>query len=251
MKKIIPISFTIVPSFILFFCTASVSEKKTSFTQSNNVTVLELFTSQGCSSCPPADRLLGKYTNNDNIIPLSFHVDYWNRLGWTDPFSNAAFSQRQKNYASIFKSGNIYTPQLVINGESEMVGSNENKISSTIESEGRKKSTALISINEVKIDNNKAIINCTVQSAENNSDLNIALVQAKAITSIKAGENGGRELTNYNVVRNFKTLHSIASGKNSMSIDLIPGGEKKDYSIVTFLQDPKTYRISAAAKSAL
>src|SRR5579871_2087026 len=82
------------------------------------VAVLELFTSQGCSSCPPADELLGKYISkeNENIFPLSFHVDYWNHLGWKDIFSMAAYSERQKKYASLLNLETIYTPQLIING---------------------------------------------------------------------------------------------------------------------------------------
>ena len=138
MKKTISLLIIMLPSFILLFCTASVSEKnkniKAQKTKNleNRVVVLELFTSQGCSSCPPADRLLGKYANDENVIALSFHVDYWNRLGWKDPFSSAAYSRRQKDYAGLFKLNGVYTPQLVANGEKEMVGSNATKISNTI-----------------------------------------------------------------------------------------------------------------------
>src|SRR5688572_24355235 len=120
MKKIFSVLVITLPSFILLFCTASVSEKnKTTHLQKsknpgNTITVLELFTSQGCSSCPPADRLLGRYTNDENVIALSFHVDYWNRLGWKDPFSSPTYSQRQKNYAGVFKLNGVYTPQLFV-----------------------------------------------------------------------------------------------------------------------------------------
>jgi len=217
----------------------------------NGIVVLELFTSQGCSSCPPADRLLGKYSNEENVIALSFHVDYWDRLGWKDPFSDAAFSQRQKDYAAIFKLNNVYTPEIVINGEKEMVGSDAGMISKTIKKAGQQVSTEHININTVKVDDNTATINYTIQGGENNSNLNIALIQIAATTSIKAGENGGLKLTNYNVVRSFKTIPSVTDGTNTASIDLIPAAEKKDYSIVAFLQNSQTHKISAAAKSAL
>ncbi|MEP6596786.1 MAG: DUF1223 domain-containing protein [Ginsengibacter sp.] len=255
MKKIISLLIVVLPAFILLFCTASVSEQnKTTGIQKNknfDITVLELFTSQGCSSCPPADRLLGKYADNQNVIALSFHVDYWNRLGWKDPFSNAAYSQRQKDYAGIFKLNGVYTPQLVVNGENEMVGSDANKISNVIKKVQEQESTAHININSVKVDSNKATINYTIQGSENNSALNIALVQSEINTSIKAGENRGLNLTNYNVVRNFKTIPSVIEGTNTVSIALVPGVNKKDCIITAFLQNPQTYKISAAAKSAL
>src|SRR5215472_2525698 len=94
--------------------------------------VLELFTSEGCSSCPPADRLLPQLANDPNIIPLSFHVDYWDRLGWKDSFSNSEFSDRQKEYAKRFRLSSIYTPQLVVNGEFEMVGTNRSSAEAAI-----------------------------------------------------------------------------------------------------------------------
>ena len=88
----------------------------------NSFALLELFTSEDCSSCPPADRLLPQLASLDpNIIPLSFHVDYWNNLGWKDPFSSSEFSQRQQNYGRHFNLESIYTPQLVINGEFELL----------------------------------------------------------------------------------------------------------------------------------
>ena len=95
------------------------------------VAVIELFTSQGCSSCPPADRLLSRLASDPRyagkVIPLSFHVDYWNYIGWTDPFSSADFSQRQRAYAQrAFRSHRVYTPQVVVNGRDECVGSGEN-----------------------------------------------------------------------------------------------------------------------------
>jgi len=257
MKKIISLLIISLPSFILLFCTASVSEKNETESMQknknlkNNFTVLELFTSQGCSSCPPADRLLGKYAANENVIALSFHVDYWNRLGWQDPFSSAAYSQRQNEYVRVFKLNGAYTPQLIVNGEKEMVGSDANKISNTIKAEERQAPTAHININSVTIDNAKATISYTIQGGENNSNLNIALVQAKTITPVKAGENGGLTLTNYNVVRSFKTIPSVVEGTNTVSIDLVPGVEKKDFNVIAFLQNSQTHKISTAAKSAL
>src|SRR5262245_4538420 len=100
---------------------------------SPGIAVVELFTSQGCSSCPPADRLLSKLAGDPRyqgqVIPLSFHVDYWNSIGWTDPYSSSRWSQRQQAYAAqVFHTNRIYTPQVVVNGRSECVGSKEDMV---------------------------------------------------------------------------------------------------------------------------
>ena len=168
MKNSIYFFLLSLPLFTLWFCTASSTgkEKQNSHpeqpgfvkTGNKNVAVLELFTSQGCSSCPPADRLLGTYTSKENVIVLSFHVDYWDRLGWKDPFSSKAFTERQYNYASAMNAG-VYTPQLVINGQSEMVGSDENKISATVKKVLAQEPNAALSIKTVKPENGQVNIN--------------------------------------------------------------------------------------------
>jgi len=101
--------------------------------------LVELFTSEGCSSCPPADRLLARLAAEQPVpgalvVPLSLHVDYWNRLGWVDPFSSAAFSRRQGGYAARFGSGRVYTPQMVVDGRIELVGSDERAARRALES---------------------------------------------------------------------------------------------------------------------
>jgi hypothetical protein len=210
-----------------------------------------LFTSQGCSSCPPADRLLGVYANREDIAALSFHVDYWNKLGWKDPFSAHAFSERQENYAASFGSGGVYTPQLVINGEKEMVGSDEDKIAATIKQLQKQPSSSHIIIDEIKVNASKAVVTYSLKGGFNNSVVNVALVQNKISTSIKAGENRGVTLTNYNVVRNFKVINSFVAEKNEVTVDLIAGMNKKELSIILFLQDVSSNKIYAAARSSL
>ena len=253
MKKIISILILLLPVFILVFCSGSVSvdnHKNKMATPSNNIVVLELFTSQGCSSCPPADRLLASYANREDIAALSFHVDYWNKLGWKDIFSNHEFTQRQENYASTSGS-NVYTPQIIINGEKEMVGSEEDKIAATIKQFQKQEPVSQIVIGEIKTGNEKISVTYSVKGKLNNSVVNIALVQNKITTSIKAGENKGVTLINYNVVRNFKTISSIAAVKNETTIDMVSGIDKKDLSIILYLQDVSSNKIYAAAKSSL
>ena len=112
------------------------SERKAAGGRSRTV-VLELFTSQGCSSCPPADALLSRLRHEDfggsTVIPLAYHVDYWNHLGWSDPFSSPRWSQRQNLYARALKNAQVYTPQLIINGAVQMVGSADSPIRAEIE----------------------------------------------------------------------------------------------------------------------
>ncbi len=212
------------------------------------VIVLELFTSQGCSSCPPADRLLGSLSKMKNVIALSFHVDYWNRLGWKDPFSSPAYSQRQRTYASALRS-DVYTPQLIVNGENEMVGSDSNKIIHSIEKFFLREPETELDIESIKSNNGKAVVHFKVAGVADKSVANIAIVQKQAVTSIDAGENGGRTLTDYNIVRSFETTGTIVSGDNTVSIDL-PASGIKDLSVVVFLQQ-KDNRIIAAAQKDL
>jgi hypothetical protein len=258
MKNSIYFFLLSLPVFTSWFCTTSSAEKEkqnsqAGFVKTNNknVAVLELFTSQGCSSCPPADRLLGTYATKEDVIVLSFHVDYWDRLGWKDPFSSKAFTERQYNYASAIKA-EVYTPQLVINGQNEMVGSNESKISATLEKVFTQEPVAALSIKTVKADNGQVNIDFFTSGNTGNSILNVALVQKKATTEIKAGENGGVTLTNYNVVRNFKTIPQVTTGNNTSFIS-IPDDtiDKKNMSVVLYLQEKNTYKIVAAAQAGL
>jgi hypothetical protein len=261
MKNSIYFFLLALPLFTLWFCTVSPAEREkqnshpgqSGFvkTSPKNVAVLELFTSQGCSSCPPADKLLGTYTSKENVIALSFHVDYWNHLGWKDPFSSKAFTERQNNYASVMKA-EVYTPQIVINGQSEMVGSDESKISSTVKKVLAGEPDAELSIKTIKVENGKANICFDAAGNTGNSVLNVALIQKKATTDIKAGENGGVTLTNYNVVRNFTTITQVNNGVNATAID-IPADttDIKNMSVVLYLQEKNTNKISAADQAVL
>ena len=260
MKKLRYIIFLSVPLFTLWFCTSSsgVKDKEAisnvatkDFNQSNkNVAVLELFTSQGCSSCPPADRLLGTYASKENIIALSFHVDYWDRLGWKDPFSAKEYTKRQYNYASALNAS-VYTPQLVINGEAEMVGSSANKISETITKVLNEAPGAELSIKSVDDENGRVNIIFDASGNLTNAVLNIALVEKKATTEIKAGENDGVTLDNFNVVRNFKTINEVNNGSSTSAIEIPSGADLKNLSVVLFLQEKNNNQILAADQKSL
>ena len=258
MKKLRYLLLLAVPLFSLWVCTSSSGvknkkdnnlQKTTYLPASKNVAVLELFTSQGCSSCPSADRLLEEYSTKDNVIALSFHVDYWNRLGWKDPYSSKEFTKRQYDYASALNA-NVYTPQLVINGQSEMVGSDGRKIDNTLKKVWSQDHSSEISIQSAKLENGKVMINYSLTGNTANASLNIAIVEKKTMTAIKAGENGGVTLSGTNVVRNFQTLNNVKEGANSYSIEMPGGIDKNNVSVVLYLQKGNN-EITAASQSAV
>ncbi len=211
--------------------------------------VVELFTSEGCSSCPPADEALAKVSKEfkNNVFVLGFHVDYWNQLGWKDIYSNADFTNRQKQYASTFNLTSIYTPQIVVNGKTEFVGSDENKLRKTISQELNIANTSAISI-DVKNNDNKFInVDYKVNNA-NNDFINFALVQLHAISDVKKGENEGKKLQHVNVVRVFKMATNNAGNINL----LIPAGMvAKDFKVIAFVQNKNDLKITSAAEKLL
>ncbi len=252
MKKLyIPIAL-LVAIVIVFTTGAFMTKNKTSINKKMNASpakgfaVVELFTSEGCSSCPSADetvaRLLAK--NIENVYILAYHVDYWNRLGWKDPFSSAAYSQRQSQYASKFNLSSVYTPQVIVNGSSEFIGSDEDKLNNTIKNNLNKQSGENISINTQRSNNN-----VTVNYEINGSDkvlLNFALVQAEATTSVKSGENSGRTLLHVNIVRALKTID--ANGKGNIVVEVPDEINKMPLQIIAFTQSKKSFQILGADK---
>jgi len=198
--------------------------------------IMELFTSQGCSSCPPADKVLEKYVkeNNSNIIPLAFHVDYWNYIGWKDPFSKSAFSDRQRIYNQNLHSS-TYTPQLIINGKQQLVGSKESNIKKLVEDELKLTKNSTLTINTVKAANNEVKINYSIDNLKLSNFVNIALVKKKETTSIKRGENSGLTQTNYNIVTDFIVKDSKKSN-TEVKFTFNDSYKPEDYFIVIYSQ---------------
>lgn len=233
-------------SFVSKTKTADKSKKMKSVTGTYKpVVVLELFTSEGCSSCPPADRLLPELVKLDsNIIPLSFHVDYWNRLGWTDPFSSAAYSDRQRNYADYWRLESVYTPQLIINGEYEVVGSNKSEAESSIKKALQEKSLVKISINAVKTVDEKVQVTCYAEGDLKKTSLIAALVQKNAVMKVRAGENRGATLSHTNVVLSF--IKQAADSKNEFSLEFPKNLSAHGWQLVVFSQQKNDLKITGA-----
>ncbi|MBI1224448.1 MAG: DUF1223 domain-containing protein [Bacteroidetes bacterium] len=221
----------------------------------NPVAVIELFTSQGCSSCPSADKLLDQTISEAkkdgrNIIALSFHVDYWNRLGWADPFSDKAYSQRQSDYISTMHLRSAYTPQMVVNGEYEFVGSNNKDLKSALEKALNTEPIASFkTLKAIIKGNNAPHIKYELEGDFEGCNINFALVSLNEITSVKRGENGGRELKNENVVRQFITIPAKANGELNFENTPMPASE--NMAIVSYIQRDNDLSIIGGAYAEL
>ena len=167
--------------------------------------VVELFTSQGCSSCPPADRIMGDLASDPSVVALSMPIDYWDYLGWKDTLADARFSARQKAYSRVRGDRDVYTPQVVVNGRMHVIGSDRESIESAIGD--TEKSDAVMSV-PISVTLAGKAINISVAApakplAVRHGELWICSVSKAVPISIGRGENRGREITYHNVVRNL------------------------------------------------
>ena len=197
--------------------------------ESQPIAVVELFTSEGCSSCPPAAGNLQRIEAaasklNQKVFPLSFHVDYWNRLGWKDPFSQAAFSERQRQYAAILNS-DTYTPQMIVNGISEFVGSERRLSDQAIRKalETPAKHAIALSVSEAGDPQRLSFryqVTGSLSRAQESPDevLNIAVATDLETVSVGRGENSGRKLSHVWVVKSFQVI-ALSSPEGTFEID--------------------------------
>ena len=216
------------------------------------VAVLELFTSQGCSSCPAADRLLARTINNaakdgKNVFALSFHVDYWNRLGWPDPFSTKEYSDRQSQYASQLNLNGVYTPQMIVNGAREFVGSDEADLKDALNKSLRTNTNAEFTSLSASLNDKAPKVKFALEGDYTACRINFALVSLSETTVIKRGENGGLTLTNENVVRQFVSIPAAAEGEISFKANPLPAGS--NMAIVAYVQKAGDLKIIGAAKT--
>lgn len=184
--------------------------------------VLELFTSQGCSSCPPADALLEnikKSSGVTDVLALSYHVDYWNYIGWKDPFSSAEFSDLQRSYSRKFNSSSIYTPQMIINGMEHFVGSNAGTLKSKVNAYSTKNAENSISISDIHRKGKRISFHYDVKGIYTDKHLRIALVIDERTTSVSRGENKNRSLKNSNIVVQ-QTIIELGSNIGKGTIDI-------------------------------
>ncbi|MEH0153914.1 DUF1223 domain-containing protein [Limibacter armeniacum] len=245
--------FLILSTFVM---SAFMHQTSTPKKDSNTFVVVELFTSEGCSSCPAADKLLSKLVkqaenSGEQIYPLAFHVDYWNYLGWKDPFSQKEFSVRQRKYAKALQS-KVYTPQMVFNGKAETVGSNTSKVKTKMEEAAKRITSYTIEVDPV-LDKSESEITVAfkVSGDTEGKVINLALVEKMLKVEVSRGENGGKTLEHDNVVRAFKTLPLSDGDEHKETLALPSGISLENASVVAYIQDMESLEILAAVQEVL
>jgi len=215
--------------------------------------VVELFTSEGCSSCPPADDLVARIQKEDKDLPvylLAFHVDYWDRLGWKDVFSSSAYSDRQRQYARWLKLESVYTPEIVVNGKKEFVGSEASTLRSSIESNLKLYNNDIkLSISNLKKEGNKLEWSWQTEGNKKGLSLVVALVQHSATTNVKSGENGGHTLSHVQIVRNLQSVPLNGKGNGTGHMDWSAAMTAGEAEVIAFLQEEDNGEIVAATRS--
>lgn len=205
--------------------------------------LLELFTSEGCSSCPPADDLLATLGKQPGVLAVAFHVDYWDALGWPDPFASGQATARQRAYGLRFGSNRIYTPQLVVNGRRELVGSEADEAALAVAAALATPATIALSLEgePAKGEARWRLVGVTPGQV-----LNLALVEGGLSVAVPRGENGGRTLRHEHVVRAFRSVPATEAGQVTLPV---PGDARKEnLRMIAYLQDPATFAILAAAR---
>ena len=212
------------------------------------VPLLELYTSEGCSSCPPADKWLGGLKpDTSKFTPLAFHVDYWDYIGWKDKFSKAEYSDRQRKGAAFGGAGFVYTPQFVMNGR-DFKGWDNSRLNEAVEKSQNIASRANLTLNTVTAANGEITLKASAQATKpsdaKNSDVFIALYENKLVSKVNAGENSGRELKHDYVVREFFGAYQISNQNEfSKNFTLNSAWKNKDGGAVIFVQNSQTGEI--------
>ncbi len=218
--------------------------------------LVELFTSEGCSSCPPADKVLAQLEkdqpNKDaEIITLALHVDYWDNIGWKDEFSSALYSQRQNVYGSKLRLNQIYTPQMIVDGQTQFVGSNLSEANKAISANAKNKKADV----ELNYSEDKLNIKISDVPLHENSSVFLAVAEDNLSKNIKGGENSGRKLDHTSVVRELRSVGMIGAGENNFEnafeVQLQPEWKKENVKFIVFVQENASRKILGVSRLAV
>ena len=229
-----------------------------------HIVVAELFTSEGCSSCPPADALLQRISATSpvegvEVIGLEEHVDYWDNLGWRDPFSSAAFTRRQSDYSDrVFRNGEIYTPQLVVDGAFEAIGSDGGAVRDAIvHAAARPAADVTVA---ARASGGQAHVEVSVRIPDSiarrkTTDIYVALVEDGLTTRVERGENHGRTLPHFAVVRSLKAIGSVppqaTAGSAAADIAFGQDWQPQRVRVIAFAQERDRLNVLGAGSTAL
>ena len=205
--------------------------------------VVELFTSQGCSSCPPADKFLGELAQRSDVLALAFHVDYWNYIGWTDPFASKLATQRQRDYSQRLALRYVYTPQMVVNGVAEGVGAEPETIDPLITAAADDASRAITMLGRAA--NGRLTVHIDAGTPPEPASIWLVGFDREHTTRVLHGENEGRTLKDYQVVRSFQEIGTWNGA--ALDLDVAGNAVSGDGSVAVLVQLRGTGRIIGAA----
>ena len=213
--------------------------------------LVELFTSEGCSSCPPADEVLRSIEASAAgraVFALSFHVDYWNELGWPDPYSDPAYTRRQHEYARAFGARGVYTPQIVIDGSVEIVGSRGGEVARALERALERTASAAVDLRVEPGDGGGLVAVWSVDGASPGDVLHLALAEARTVSRVTRGENAGRTLAHVDVVRALVS-RALEPPAGRSRIDVPRAMDRRGATVTAFVQRRDTMEVLGAARA--
>ncbi|WP_119169363.1 DUF1223 domain-containing protein [Algihabitans albus] len=203
--------------------------------------VVELYTSQGCSSCPPADALLAQLADRDDVIALSLHVDYWDYIGWEDPFALASLTKRQRAYARSLDRRTVYTPQIVVDGTYDVIGSRSRSVANAIAMARERPSDVAVDLSEdaVRLGEGAA--------PPEGATVWLLLYDRWHETDVRRGENAGRLLGYAHVVRDYRRLGTWSGRSTELSLDLAAARAAGRFGVAVVVQTEGLGRVLGAA----
>jgi hypothetical protein len=258
LALLVATAFTFFPVAISF----SLPSRPPSSPTPNNAhpVVVELFTSEGCSSCPPADALLLRLENTQpiqgaNVIAIEEHVDYWNHQGWTDPYSSSDWTQRQVDYVARLKDKEPYTPQMIVDGQTQVAGT-ESHVEEVIQNAAAQPQTPLTLTGQDSLSNGEQQFQVRVGKLLGNSDKDtaevwLAITETGLASSVNAGENAGKDLHHASVLRSLRKI-GVAKPATDSAFESSPrvkfksDWKRQNLQVVVFVQEKKSMHILGA-----
>jgi hypothetical protein len=215
--------------------------------------IVELFSSEGCSSCPPADVLLDRLSRQQpvagaEIVAIEQHVDYWNNLGWKDPFSSSSYSERQYGYADAFGRDGVYTPQMIVDGQAEFTGSNSRRAEEEIALAARRPH-AKVTLSQGQGGLSISVMDLPPFTPGDTAELWLALTEGDLSTQVPRGENAGRLLRHAPIARELRRVAAVLPEgyKGEIKLAAPSGGTRDRLRAVVFVQEARKRRILGAA----